>query len=106
VARILPRPRIRIRLTVRNLILAVAALALLFGVGVALSRRRDRLLEISLEHAMRASEEGTLIVTEDGLAYVGLTTDKGRWHEALHQKYDYYGRRPWLRMPEDPPEPE
>ncbi|AMV38562.1 hypothetical protein [Planctomyces sp. SH-PL62] len=106
VARVLRRLRFRIGLTVRNLILAVAVVAVLFGVGVGLARRRNRLLEIALEHSGHAGMDGALILTEQGPAYIGMTTEKGKWHEAMRRKYDYYGRHPWLSMPEDPPEPE
>jgi len=84
----------------------VAAIAVTLGVGFELVRRRERFLELSLEHAGFAGIEGTLVITDEGPAYVGIKTEKGRWHEAMRRKYDYYGRHPWLPVPPDPPEPE
>src|SRR5262245_40028901 len=96
----------RVRLTVRRMMIAIAVVATLLGVGLELIRRRERFLRISVEHAVEAAMEGTLVVTDQGPAYVGVKTEKGRWHEFTHQKYEYLGRRPWLPVPPDPPEPE
>ena len=98
---------LRTPLTVRRMMVLVALMATSLAVGLFLSRRRDRLLEISLEHVGPAAVDGgTIVFFEDGPGYVGMRTEKGRWHEALRRRYDYYGRRPWLPMPPDPPEPE
>jgi hypothetical protein len=86
------------------MMVAVALLAILLSVILGLERRRERLLEISLEHVGPAAMDGTLVMTPDGPAYV-TTTASGRWHEAMRQKYDYHGRHPWLPVPPDPPEP-
>ncbi len=94
-----------VRFTVRRAMVAVAVIALGLGLPIELMRRRERLLTISLDHVGPAAMEGTLIITDEGPAYAGIASEKGRWHEAMRRKYDYYGHRPWLPIPSDPPEP-
>ncbi len=96
----------RVRLTVRRMMVAIAVAGTLLGVGIELMRRRERFLAISEVHVGYAGLEGTLVITGEGPAYVGLRTEKGRWHELMRRKYDYYARHPWLPVPPDPPEPE
>jgi hypothetical protein len=97
----------RLRLTVLRMMILVALVAMVLGMALGLTRRRSRLIAISLEHVGPAAEDGgTLIITAEGPAYVGLKTEKGRWHEEMRRRYDYYGHRPWLPLPPDPPEPD
>ena len=96
----------RMGFTVRRAMIAIAAVAVVLGAGIGMVRRSERLLEISWAHFRPVSVEGTLILTVEGFGYVGITSAKGRWHEAMRRKYAYYGRRPWLPIPPDPPEPE
>jgi hypothetical protein len=100
---VLPVPRTRF--TVRRMMVAVFVVATLFGLGVELIRRRERFFQISEKHIGPAGVEGTLVITDEGPAYIGLKTEKGRWHEFMRRKYDYYGHHPWLPVPPDPPEP-
>jgi hypothetical protein len=88
------------------MMVAIAVMATLLGVGIELMRRRARFLEISFAHAGFAGLEGSLVITHEGPAYVGLRTEKGRWHEWMRRKYDYYADYPWLPVPPDAPEPE
>ncbi|MDB5352838.1 MAG: hypothetical protein JWN86_4085 [Planctomycetota bacterium] len=96
----------RFRFTVRRMMIAVAIVAGLIWAGLELLGRSERFLARSLEHVGDAAMEGTLVITEDGPAYVGMKSEKARWHEAMRRKYDYYGRRPWLPVPPDSPQPE
>jgi hypothetical protein len=96
----------RMRLTVRWMMVAIAIGATLLGVCIELTRRRARFLEIAEAHAGYAGLEGTLVITDQGPAYVGLRTEQGRWHELMRRKYEYHARHPWLPVPIDPSEPE
>jgi hypothetical protein len=97
----LPRPRF----TIRRLMIMIVLVSLILA-GLGLMRRREILLDRSAEHFGPAAMEGSLVMTEDGPAYTNLSTEKGQWHEAMRRKYLYYGHRPWLSVPPDPPEPE
>ena len=96
----------RLRFTVRRMMAAIVVVAILLGAGLELVRRRERILRMSEAHVGFAGLEGTLDVTDEGPAYFGLKTEKGRWHEFMRRKYDYYGHHPWLPVPPDPPEPD
>jgi hypothetical protein len=95
----------RPRLTIRRLMMMIVLVSLALA-GLGLMRRRELLLDRSAEHFGPAAMEGTLVMTDEGPAYTNLRTEKGRWHEAMRRKYDYYGHRPWLSVPPDPPEPD
>jgi hypothetical protein len=96
----------RVLVSVRRALVAIAVVATLLAVGIELTRRRARFLAIEEAHAGSAGLEGTLVITDEGPAYVGLRTEKGRWHEMMRRKYDYHARHPWLPVPPDPREPE
>ncbi len=97
---------VRVRFTVRMTMVGIAVVATVLAMGIELIRRRERFLLMSENHVGFAGMEGTLVITDEGPAYVGLKTEKGKWHEFMRRKYDYHGRHPWLPIPPDPPEPE
>jgi hypothetical protein len=76
----------------------------LFGVGRDLIRRRELTLQISEDHVVSAGMEGTQVpvITDEVPAYIGLRSDKGRWHVFMRRTYNYDGPRPWHPVPPAP----